>query len=335
MNNFINDLSQKLSRFSLQELNEILDLIFQEKKRRENKPLKITEEKCGLFETLDLQNINSVYDTKEQLKTYIKNHFSGIRLTSLLNEISEETFFSLKGIVNETAKVDFYNIFETTVGFDGLTINKLLKYINELEQEHENLKYKWDEIFEYTIADNKITISKYISNDENVIIPERINGYTVANISKECFEKNSTIKSVDIQAKIKEIPQTCFFACYNLKTIKLPDSLEKLNTGAFLGCERISQITLPDSVTNIEGMVFYECTNLETVNLPFNLKQIGSGAFNKCKKIKELNISRNVDYIGYDASMQTFSKCTTILCEHDSVAEEYAAKHGYQIKYTN
>ncbi len=335
MNSFINNLPQELSQFSLQELNEILELVIEEKNRRENKFKKATSKKCGLFEKLDLQNIDSVFNTKEHLKTYLKTHFSGVRLVSLLNEINEEVFCKLNVIVSETAKIAFYNMFDTAVDFDSLSTVKIVRYINELEQEYENLKYNWDEIFEYQINNDEITILKYISNDENVIIPERIKGYTVTNIVNECFEKNSTIRSVDIQAKIKNIPNSCFFACYNLKTIKFPDSLKEINTGAFLGCERIVEIILPEELTHIDGMAFYECTNLEIVKLPFNLKEIGSGAFNKCKKIKELNISRNVDYIGHDATMQTFSKCTTILCEHDTIAEEYAIKHGYQIEYTN
>ena len=97
----------------------------------------------------------------------------------------------------------------------------------------------------------------------------------------------------------------------------------------------MEEIQLGQQIEHIDFMAFYECKKLRDITLPNTIRHIYQGAFNKCKNIEKLLIPANVEYIGYDSSMQTFSKCTTILCEHDTIAEEYAIKHGYQIKYTN
>lgn len=85
------------------------------------------------------------------------------------------------------------------------------------------------------------------------------------------------IKSLDMRARIRTIPQNAFMFCTDLEMVK------------FHG----------DAPHFIEASAFRGCTKLRLVEgLPAQLKYIGDDAFNQCLALTEIYIPKDVEYIG-------------------------------------
>lgn len=67
---------------------------------------------------------------------------------------------------------------------------------------------------DYTITGVKV-------NDEEIIIPDYIDGIAVSSINSHAFAYNSNIKKVIIEGKLAEIQAYAFQGCSNLTEINL------------------------------------------------------------------------------------------------------------------
>lgn len=98
--------------------------------------------------------------------------------------------------------------------------------------------------FKYEIKGNgTATITGYSgASDENIIIPQMVDGYTVAAIGDKAFykdEKNRKIGiSVTLPESVKSIGDFAFWNA-NVTSINLPDGLESIGKGVFVGCDEI------------------------------------------------------------------------------------------------
>jgi hypothetical protein len=96
----------------------------------------------------------------------------------------------------------------------------------QLEEAHPKADFKWQ------LEDGKITITKYNGNSSDVVIPEHIQGYPVAEIGIYAFN-NCTLTSVVI-----------------------PEGIERIGDSAFNG-NNLCSITIPSSITEISSLAFY------------------------------------------------------------------------------
>ena len=102
--------------------------------------------------------------------------------------------------------------------------------------------------FTYTVLNGSyIKLTGYTGNDEEIVIPSIIAGYTVQSMEKT-FKNNSTIVSVT-----------------------LPESLETLGSEVFYNCTSLSEIIFQSSLTSIGSYDFYNCKNLESFNFPLSI----------------------------------------------------------------
>ena len=98
--------------------------------------------------------------------------------------------------------------------------------------------------FKYEIKGNgTATITGYSgASDENIIIPQMVDGYTVAAIGDKAFykdEKNRKIGiSVTLPESVKSIGDFAFWNA-NVTSINLPDGIESIGKGVFVGCDEI------------------------------------------------------------------------------------------------
>ena len=158
------------------------------------------------------------------------------------------------------------------------------------------------EDFQYTEnKDGGITITRYIGDDERVIIPQIIDEKSVTIIGSYCFS-SSNIKTVYVKLPdtVTTIDFRAFYQSATLATIVLPEGLTTIDTEAFAECTSLSNITLPESLTIIGQSAFQECTSLKSINLPKGCISGNSGytAF-YLSGLESIEIPEGTEYIPY------------------------------------
>ena len=197
-------------------------------------------------------------------------------------------------------------------------------------------------LWEYSLDDDKnATITAYNGYSSSLVIPTKIDGYTVTKIGDRAFEYNTRLVMVVIPDSVTVIGNYAFNGCTSLSKVNLSKTLETLNYGAFQNCTSLVEIEIPKSlknahfntnlyddiisapfmgsgleqikfetgINNVVGSLFIGCDKLKKVKIPETVTSIGNHAFSMCKSLSEISISDSVTSIGSDA----FSSCTALV----------------------
>lgn len=175
--------------------------------------------------------------------------------------------------------------------------------------------------YKYTIIDAKkktieIIRFNHTEDEENVYIPETLDGYTVQSIGITAFRDSSGIKSITIPSSVKNIlcsfdsfdlqeiivdSNNAFFSSvdgvlydkskeklirvpydYQVETFTVPDSVRIIGSYAFYtNKETMLHINIPEGVEELEDYAFYRAGFIELV-FPDSLRKIGNYTFNGC-----------------------------------------------------
>mgnify|MGYP002330132595 FL=1 len=103
--------------------------------------------------------------------------------------------------------------------------------------------------FTYSVlSDNTAQITGYSGTAANLIVPDKLDGYTVTEIGKLCFSGNITLVSLKLPDTVTRIGTKAFAYCTNLASINYPLHLESAgdyyNGGYLFDGTRISSITV-------------------------------------------------------------------------------------------
>ena len=195
--------------------------------------------------------------------------------------------------------------------------------------------------YEYTFLDDgTVEISKYIGSDNEITIPDTIDGKKVTSIGTCVFENCIGLESITIPENITNIEHIAFFDCTNLESInvdvnnniyssidgvlfnkeqdkilffpynksdsyEIPDSVTRIGDGAFYRCYNLTNIIIPDSVTSIGNSAFFGCHDLTNIIIPDSVTSIENYAFCGCANFTSITIPDSVTSIGEGA----FSGC--------------------------
>ena len=118
--------------------------------------------------------------------------------------------------------------------------------------------------------------------DSDLVIPSKIDQYTVTRIADNAFKDCTNLTSVVIPDGVTDIGERAFSGCTSITRINsevdgeliLPLGVTTIDSYAFQGLEHITKIVVPDTVTRIYEGAFYECNTLTDITLPF----VGSSA---------------------------------------------------------
>lgn len=133
----------------------------------------------------------------------------------------------------------------------------------------------------YVIVDNSyVKITEYFGNNEEVIIPEKINGLEVRIIGKSAFAEYEDspyeeIKSVYIPSTVKIIEEQAFSWCEKLEKVEMSEGIEKIGPRVFSSCSSLKSINIPSSVSEIDDEAFYY-VKLENITVDENNKKYDS-----------------------------------------------------------
>ncbi|MGE7843527.1 leucine-rich repeat protein [Lysinibacillus sp. NPDC093712] len=149
---------------------------------------------------------------------------------------------------------------------------------------------------EYQFADNgdgTATITKYLGDSQDVIIPEILDGLQVTEIGGGTFA-NKQLNSVTLPQGLKIIGEAAFYR-NNLTEVRLPDTLEYVGVMGF-GENFIETVNIPVSLDEIDNLAFYD-NELTEIIIPDSIDKIGMKAFG-FNNIKNFTINGDVKDLG-------------------------------------
>ncbi len=138
------------------------------------------------------------------------------------------------------------------------------------------------------------SITEYIGNDTEVVVPAVIDGKPVTEILAGAFNCNDIIESVYLPDTVYKINALSFKLCSNLKSVRLPAAVSTIGTEAFSLCRGLTEITLPETVTRIDSKAFSGCDSLSKIKLPNALVRLDDEAFADCSSLEYIEIPPNI-----------------------------------------
>lgn len=151
------------------------------------------------------------------------------------------------------------------------------------------------------IADNEtgITLLKYETMQENVRIPDYIDGKPVTVIASGIREEAvfpESVFSVTLPAKLETIGDYAFYHV-QISEIELPDTLTYIGERAFSG-SFLEEIYLPDSVAEVGKSAFAPCVSLSAARLSSGMSYIPGGCFEGDFRLYDVEIPEGITEIG-------------------------------------
>lgn len=187
--------------------------------------------------------------------------------------------------------------------------------------------------YEKNYEDLTVTITKYLGEAEDVVIPSEIDGFTVTAIGLQAFNGCDSIISLVIPDSVTVIGSWSFAYCTNLSSVSLGNNLATIGYRSFENCTSLKNITVPASVSTIGSEPFFNCTSIEKIEvdesneyycdlegvlftkdmdtiisypaasnnseyvIPDSVKNIGASAFYKAENLTDITIPDSVESI--------------------------------------
>ncbi len=122
-----------------------------------------------------------------------------------------------------------------------------------------------------------IRITNYHGTQRSIIIPSKIGGKTVNELSARAF-KETQLDRVEIPGSVKKAGDGLFLES-EVREVIFGGGLRVIPQKAFFRCSKLSRVVLPDNVFEIQEMAFSHCKSLEYICLPDSLFNIREYAF--------------------------------------------------------
>ncbi len=127
--------------------------------------------------------------------------------------------------------------------------------------------------------DGMFSITDVISDADEIIVPDNINGVTVGKIKKEAFAELNC-KKIVIPDSVISIGKCAFINCVNLESIELGSGVTSVGSMAFQSCLKLKKVSFAEGLTTIKGTLFYDCGALEEAYIPASATDIEAGLAN-------------------------------------------------------
>ena len=201
--------------------------------------------------------------------------------------------------------------------------------------------------FQYEVNDdNTVTIIRYMGNDSQAIIPDKINGKNVVYIGLKAFYRCDNLTNITIPSSVTTIGNAAFHSCTNLAYVNIPNSVTSIGNGAFYNCITLTKIQFPNNIKYIGQKSFEGCENLTSIVIPDSVVEIGESAFVGCYSLTSITLSNNMTEI-YDNTFRGCINLTSIIIPNNIISIGryvffncgnliiYGAKGSYAETYAN
>ena len=122
--------------------------------------------------------------------------------------------------------------------------------------------------------------------DNEIIIPEEIDGYRVTRIGYGAFRGCDTLKSIVIPDSVTEIGEKAFWCCSALADVSIRGNGTKIGNYAFRHCAALTRISVSDGVKTIGEKAFADCASLMSVTLPKDVSGFCPNMLDGCVRLR-------------------------------------------------
>lgn len=174
-------------------------------------------------------------------------------------------------------------------------------------------------------GDNTLAIGSYVfeGNKTAKLYLGRTYSFSGTNANGPFYGK-TTIDSVTISDKVKNIPTYAFYGCSAIPSIELPNSVTSLGTYSFYGCSSASTLTLSEGLTAIPSNCFNGCSSLTELVLPEKIKSIGTSAFANCENLVSVTSYNPETYRISNTVFSAVDYDVCVLYVPEGTSQEYA-----------
>ncbi|MDE5945744.1 MAG: leucine-rich repeat domain-containing protein [Oscillospiraceae bacterium] len=159
--------------------------------------------------------------------------------------------------------------------------------------------------FSYSVNnDGNICLEKYTGEDEEVIIPDEIDGKPVIKLNEVFLDTN--VSSITLNKSIESINANAFLDCYSLKEINVPDSNSHFQSDegvlftedmkillCYPSAKSGDSYEIPEGVTDINVASIYS-TQLKHIKFPSTLSYIDRHGISYNEKLEDVDLSNTV-----------------------------------------
>lgn len=143
-----------------------------------------------------------------------------------------------------------------------------------------------DGLYEYTKSNDTITLTKYLGTEEEVMIPNEIDGAAVTVLGNGLFVNNKSVVSVVIPDTVVEIQagrtgSSAFGHMDKLERVTIPGSVKVIGSCTFISCDILSEVILEEGIEEIGYSAFEGCYGLKEITIPESVIKLGTGCFFK------------------------------------------------------
>ena len=142
------------------------------------------------------------------------------------------------------------------------------------------------------------TITQYLGDGGDVVIPDALDGVPVVALGKELFAYNSDITSVAMPESIVKIGRRAFHSCSNLTAVNIPKGVKVLPEEAFYMCKLLSEIDLPEGLESIDHYAFYACSAMTKIAIPATVGYIGDLAIADSFSMEKITFHGELPVLG-------------------------------------
>ena len=161
--------------------------------------------------------------------------------------------------------------------------------------------------FTYSLLpDDTVEITGYSGTETDLVIPSKLDGYTVTSIGAHAFYDKGDLRSVQLPESLLKIGSYAFMNCSGITSIELPDSIEEIEGNPFGNCDihiTVSQnhpyLTVSEGtlISRPDKRIIYVPIKTESYIIPDDIAVIGNGSFYCCKNLTEIEIPNSVSSI--------------------------------------
>ena len=115
------------------------------------------------------------------------------------------------------------------------------------------------------------------------------------NKANDWKDKFKTVENISFPAGLTTIPADCFNGNTSLKSVTIPNTVTVIGARAFYKCSSLTSVTYEETphVETFSQYCFYQ-TGLTSVTIPGSAKEIQLDAFGECASLKTVTFAENV-----------------------------------------